>query len=188
MPYRVVVSPASEPLTLAETKNYLKVTTSADDNLISDLIEAARISVEKFCRIGILPQTIVETYDYWPRGRVFELSVSPLRSASAIYYKNSAGVDTLWDSSNYVADLYRDPARIQAAYSVEFPILYDEINSVSAIYTVGYDDASAMPTTIKKAMYSTIADAYQNRTNYIKKLPTEVEYYLTSVGLRKFSF
>lgn len=188
MPYKVTSQPASEPVTLTEAKAYLKVTTSAEDDLITELITTARIWVEKFCRVGLLPQTILETFNHWPRGRKIPLSISPLRSISSISYLDSAGNAQTWASSNYVVDLVTEPPVVQKKYSNEFPTLYDQINSVSAVYTVGWDSASAVPLNYKKAIYSSIADFYDNRTNYVKRLPTEVEYYLTSTGGRKFTF
>lgn len=188
MSWKVTTDPASEPLTLADVKTYLKVDYSTDDDLLNVLITAARQWVEKHCRLGLLPQTITEVFDDWGDGRSLELSVSPLRSVSSIYYKDSDGNTTLWASGNYVVDEYQQPPRVQRAYSVTAPTLYDEINAVSAIYTVGWDDASALPAPIKQAMYLTIADAYENRENYVKRMPTAAEYILESAGYRIWQF
>ena len=188
MSWKVTTEPASEPLTLTEVKNYLKVDFSDDDDLLNMLITAARQWVEKHCNIGLLPQTITEVFDRWPTARSWELSVSPLRAVSAISYKDSAGNVQTWASGNYIVDSYTQPARVQSGYSVTFPTLYDEINSVSAVYTTGWDDADDLPAPIKQAMLLTIADAYENRENYIKKMPTAAEYILQSAGYRIWQF
>lgn len=187
MSWKVTTDPTSEPLTRTEVKNYLKVDFSTDDDLIDVLIESARRWVEKHCAIGLLPQTITETFDTWP-GREWELSASPLRSVTAIYYKDTDGNTQTWASSQYVVDEYQQPPRVQRKYSVTPPTLYDEINAVSAVYTVGWDDASALPAPIKQAMYLTIADAYENRENYVKRMPTAAEYILQSAGYRIWHF
>ena len=44
----------SEPVTLAETKNYLRVTNTQDDNLITSMISNARMQVERFINSDIL--------------------------------------------------------------------------------------------------------------------------------------
>ena len=188
MSWKVTTEPASEPLTTVEVKNYLKVDFTDDDDLIDILIMSARQWVEKHCNIGLLPQTITEVYDTWPTGRGWDLSVSPLRSVTAISYKDSAGATQTWASGNYTVDDYQLPSRIQRGYGVTSPTLHDSFNAVSAVYTVGYDDASGIPAPIRMAMFLTIADAYENRENYVKKLPTAAEYILQSAGYRIWHF
>jgi len=184
MSWKVTTDPASEPLSRTEVKNYLKVSYSTDDDLIDILIKSARQWVERHCNIGLLPQTVTEVFDDFPE----ELSVSPLRAVSAISYKDSDGNTQTWASDQYVVDSYQNPPRVHTSYGVQYPTIRDEINAVSAVYTVGYDDASAMPAPIKQAMFLTIADAYENRENYIKKMPTAAEYILESAGYRIWHF
>lgn len=188
MSWKVTTGPASEPLTSADVKLWLKVDTTADDDIVSALISSARTWVERHCNIGLLPQTITEVYDGWPGGRDFELSVSPLRAVSGIYYLDSAGSVQELSSANYSVDEYQRPPRVQLKYSQTWPTLYDEINSVSAVYTAGYDDADAIPAPVLTAMRLAIADAYENRQDYIKKMPTAAEYLLQSSGERVWQF
>lgn len=188
MSWKVTTQPASEPITLAEAKLWLKVDSTADNNLITALIESARLWVERHCNIGLLPQTITEVWDGWPAGREMELSVSPLRSVTGLYYLDSAGDVQQIASANYSYDIYAKPPRVQLKYSNTWPTLYDEINSVSAVYAVGYDSAATVPQTIKTAMYMAIADGYENRTDYVRKMPTMAEMLLQSSGNRIFTF
>lgn len=184
MSWKVTTEPASEPLTLTEVKNYLKVDFSTDDDLITLLIQSARQWVERHCKIGLLPQTVTEL----STGFIEELAVSPVRSVSAISYKDTEGNIQTWASGNYIVDTYEQPARIGKAYSVSYPTLYDEMNNVSAVYTVGYDDSDAIPAPVKRAMLLTIADAYENREDHVKRLPTAAEYELQSTGERVWLF
>lgn len=186
--WKVTTPPASEPVTRNEAKLWLKVDTTADDDIVDALIESARVWVERHCNIGLLPQTITEVYDAWPTGRDFELTVTPLRAVSAVYYLDSAGAQQELSSSSYTVDYFQRPARVQLKYSQTWPTLYDEINSVSAVYTVGYDAASAIPGPVITAMKLAIADAYENRQDYVKKLPTAAEYLLQSAGERIWQF
>ena len=188
MAWKVTTDPASEPLTTAEVLNNLKLESSslpaAETTLIETLIKAARQWVERHCNVGLLPQTITEVFDGFPE----ELSVGPVRSVTSISYKDSDGAVQTWTASNYVVDTYEQPARIRRAYGVVNPSLRDEINNVSAVYVIGYDDADALPAHIKQAMLLTIADAYENRENYVKQLPTAAEYILESGGIRIWRF
>lgn len=188
MSWKVTTEPASEPLTLADAKLWLKVDSTADNGLITALITSARTWIERHCNIGLLEQTITQVYDGWPVGREFQLGVSPLRSVTGIYYLDGNGNQQTLASAYYKVDNVSQPPRIQLKYSNTWPTLYDEINSVSAVYTVGYDSAATVPEPILTAMKLAIADAYENRTDYVKKLPTAAEYILESSGNRVFQF
>jgi hypothetical protein len=48
----------TEPITLTEMKNYLRVDYSDDDDLITSLITAAREVIEKYCGISIVEKTV----------------------------------------------------------------------------------------------------------------------------------
>lgn len=186
--WKVTTGPASEPITKAEAKLWLKVDNTADDDIVDALIESARTWVERHCNIGLLPQTITQVYDDWPEGREFELTVTPIRSVSSIKYLDSDGAEQTLSSALYTVDYYQRPARVQLKYSQTWPTLYDQVNSVSAIYSVGYDAASAVPGPVVTAMKLAIADAYENRQDYIKRMPTAAEYLLQSSGERIWQF
>ena len=66
MAYSVVTPAASEPITLTEAKNFLRVDGSDDDTLISALISAAREMCESYCRRILVTTTIVEYFDGFP--------------------------------------------------------------------------------------------------------------------------
>ena len=51
-------APSSEPLTLSETKSYLRVDHSNDDALITSLIIASRQFVEEHTGRGLMTQTL----------------------------------------------------------------------------------------------------------------------------------
>lgn len=56
MRLRLVTPPASEPLTLAEAKEYLRVTHSHEDNAITNLVAGARKWAENGCRRSFITQ------------------------------------------------------------------------------------------------------------------------------------
>jgi len=88
--YRITTAPATEPLTLTDAKLHLKVDTTADDDLITALIAAVRQSVERYCNLGLITQTVTEKYDRF-NSNGFRLSVSPAIAISAVTYTDSAG-------------------------------------------------------------------------------------------------
>ncbi|MEQ1790660.1 MAG: head-tail connector protein, partial [Rickettsiales bacterium] len=52
-----ISAPATEPITLAEAKLYLRVDSSSEDNLITDLIVAARMSAEAWLKNSLISQS-----------------------------------------------------------------------------------------------------------------------------------
>lgn len=58
MPARLITPPASEPVSLVEAKNHLRIEHGLDDLYISALITAARTYVEEICWRGLLQQTL----------------------------------------------------------------------------------------------------------------------------------
>jgi uncharacterized phiE125 gp8 family phage protein len=187
--YKITTAATSEPITRAEAKNWLKLgSDTTDDTLVDTLITAARVWVENHCAISLLPQTVLETWDVLPKDGTLTLSVAPLRSVSAVTYLDTAGVTQTMPVTVYDVDSVSMPARIVRAYGQTWPDTEESINRASAIYTVGYDNASAVPAPIKTAMLLTIADMYDNRTDYVKKMPTAAEYLLQAAGYRLFRF
>src|SRR5579884_3684274 len=65
-PSRLLVrtaEPASEPVALADAKNYLRVDITNDDTLVTGLITAARAHAEEFMRRSLITQTWKLAYD-----------------------------------------------------------------------------------------------------------------------------
>lgn len=179
--YKVTSAPASEPVNVTETKNFLKVSTSADDDLITALIVAARQEYERYTNQALITQTIEEKFDQFPvidaynPDGIFELTVSPVSYVSSIQYKNTSGNNTTLSSSNYIVDTHTKPCRIAPAYSVTFPDTYDEINAVTITYVAGFGNAAAVPQHIKQVLYLLIADMYENRQDGVRRYRTAAE-------------
>jgi uncharacterized phage protein (predicted DNA packaging) len=56
--FKVTSGPVTPILTTAEAKNYLKIDTSADDTLISDMVDAATNYCENYLGLNFITQTI----------------------------------------------------------------------------------------------------------------------------------
>lgn len=187
--YKVTTGPASEPLNVNEAKAFLRVEHSDDDALISTLISAARQWVERHCNLALLPQTVLQVWDkaQTDTGEL-RLALSPVQSVTAVTYLDTGGNTQTMDASAYRLDTISYPARLHRVHGVQWPAILDTINTASAVYIAGYEAASAVPAPIIQAMYLTIADMYDNRTDYIKKMPTAAEYLLQSAGYRIWEF
>jgi len=186
MAWKVTTAPAKEVWTLSEVKNYLKVDTSADDTLITTLLQSAREVAERYLNQALITQTITEKLDRL-NSPVIYLSVSPVISVSSFQYADSQNTTQTYNASNYIVDTFEKPARLSVAYGKTWPTLYGNINDVTITYTAGYNtEPSGVPMQIRQAILMMIADSYDNREDYVKKLPTASEYLLDQYRVQLF--
>lgn len=186
MAWKVTTAPAKEVWTLNEVKNYLKVDTSADDTLITTLLQSAREVAERYLNQALITQTITEKLDRLSSPVIY-LSVSPVIAVSSFQYANSQNTTQTYDAANYVVDTFDKPARLSVAYGKTWPTLYGNINDVTITYTAGYStEPSGVPMQIRQAVLMMVADGYDNREDYIKKLPTASEYLLDQYRVQLF--
>ena len=186
MAWKVITAPAKEVWTLSEVKNYLKVDTSADDTLITTLLQSAREVAERYLNQALITQTITEKLDRL-NSPVIYLSVSPVISVSSFQYADSQNTTQTYNASNYIVDTFEKPARLSVAYGKTWPTLYGNINDVTITYTAGYNtEPSGVPMQIRQAILMMIADSYDNREDYVKKLPTASEYLLDQYRVQLF--
>jgi len=175
--WNVSVPPATEPLELEDVKNYLKVTFDSDDDLIADLVQSARVFVERHTSRALIEQTITEYFDEFPvidfrtpvrnplHGRIIELHIAPVSviEADGISYVASGGDlsnYTFWDNtanSKYFLDRISGsngigPARICKKNGVDWPSVEPYANAVSVQYTAGYGAAADVPGPLKMAI------------------------------------
>lgn len=186
MAWKVTTAPVNEPWTLAEVKSYLKIDDSNEDTMLSTLIKSARMVAESYLNQGLITQTITEKLDRLSNPTIY-LSVSPVLAVSSFQYANSENTTATFAATDYVVDTFSKPARLNLGYGKTWPTLYGNINDVTITYTAGYgSDASSVPGQIKQAILLMITDAYDNRQDYVKKLPTASEYLLDQYRVQLF--
>lgn len=95
-----ITGPASEPLTLAEAKAFLRIEHSADDAVITRAVAAAREAAEQYLRSALLPQTWEYTIANPYRCEV-QLPFGPAQSITSITATNNAGTTSTIDSGQY---------------------------------------------------------------------------------------
>lgn len=179
MAYDIVTAAASEPITLQEAKDFLRVDISDDDTLIEALITAAREMCEQYTRRILVTTTVDEYFDMFPNYRnavdkdIIYLSRGPVASVTSVKYVNEIGSEQTVDSSYYVTDTISEPARI--ASTAGWFATNGIINQVIVRYVVG-TDVSAIPKPLIQGMLLIIADLYDNRHDGVKRLPTASEY------------
>jgi len=151
----------SEPLTTAEAKSHLRITSSDEDTLIDTYVSAARQWMELYLNRSIPQQTIVCVLDEFPHdGQHIRLPQSPASAITSIQYVDTDGDTQVWGSSNYTLDTYSEPSRAEAAYNVSYPSTRPQHNAVTITYTAGY---STIPADIKHALKMVVGSLYMMR-------------------------
>jgi len=146
-------APDSEPLTLDETKLYLRIDNTNEDTLISNLITAARITAENWLRRSLITQTWKIAFDDGIPESIW-LPMGPVTAVTSVTVVNIDGSSQLMDPSSYWLNAAKN-ALVMFGALIGFRI---EIT-----YTAGYGDATAVPQPIKLGMLSHISALYDNR-------------------------
>lgn len=178
MPVFTTAAPASEPISLADAKNYLRIHSSvtADDGFVGGLIVSAREYVERVTARRLISQEVTEYFDSFGTSRFLSLHLAPVSAVSSVSYIPSGGTPasyTTWDNtgnSKYFSDLVSGKnllggARVIKRLDVSWPSVADYPNSVKVVYTSGYGSSgTSVPSPLLQAMYLLIGHWYYEIT------------------------
>jgi uncharacterized phiE125 gp8 family phage protein len=174
--YTIIVPPAAEPVSLIETKNFVKQDAPDDDALISGLITAARDWCETYTGRALVTQTWQMQMDAFPgyisrnssEGQSvaayasggwswlgnrwgFVLPVAPVQSITSIAYNDQGGTSQTLPLSAYNVDTFSSPARVFPVFSTFWPLTQYAPNAIKVSFICGYglptfDPATGAPT------------------------------------------
>lgn len=149
-----ITAPASEPITLAQAKTYLRIDGTTEDSAVTDMIVAARMTAENWLRRSLINQVWKLAYDD-TLPEVVYLPMGPVNSVTSVTVINRDSSTQLVDSSRY----YLNSARTA--------LMFDSTPSgfqIEIIYNAGYgNDVSAVPMPIRQGILSHIASMYESR-------------------------
>ncbi len=162
--------PGLEPITLAEAKEHLNYTESADDDYITSLIKAARKYAEHFQNRVFITQTWDLFCDAFPVGGVVLLiPTTVLQTIDEIKYYDTDGVEQTWSDTLYQYDITSKPARLLPEPDESYPDTQSgKMNAVQITFTAGYGPAASdVPEQTKQAMLLLIGHYYENREEVV---------------------
>lgn len=143
MEIKIVTDLASEPVTLQEAKDYLRISNDAENSLIQELITSARQRLEKFTNLSFGVKTLKCRWDY-VNGWV-EIPYQPNAVISACV--NDANVALTYETKG-----------------LEYKYLYcNNATGVTITYTSGF---TTLPKALKEAILKEVSTSYENRENY----------------------
>jgi len=183
-------SPEALVVTLAEAKDYLRITHNLEDELITELIRAATARVESECFRLLNPHEVTALFvsprltgdDFGILTRYDDpdgihagiaLSKIPITEVTSIKTIALDGTDAELDASlwyyNEILGAIQWTTNGVYYNTVDFPYLQVE-------YTAGYgyeEDVSLVPSDIKLAIRIIVADMYECRSSEVIYLPTK---------------
>lgn len=169
----IKTAPAIEPVTVSELKDFLRLSGTDQDSMLTGFISAARAGVEIFTGRTLINTVYELFFDSFPAAGV-EMLRPPVQSVSSIYYINSDGVDTLLASTEYRVDVASIYGRITPAYGKTFPVTQAVTNAVKVTVTCGYGTtAASVPAPLKEAIKMIAADIYEHPEANVELTLTE---------------
>jgi uncharacterized phiE125 gp8 family phage protein len=176
-------TPAVEPMTLTEAKNFLRVDLDDDNIYIGSLITSAREYCESVTMRALGTQKFELVLDDFPSIKDFiEIPRAPLQKVDTAQYRNSFGEIKDIDPATILFDYDSEPGRIVLAYNRFWPIFIPyPAGAVIINYTAGYTALNPMPIGIKQAMFLLIGQWYTNREPMVDRRLTELKYSVDSL-------
>ncbi|MEX0859719.1 MAG: head-tail connector protein [Cucumibacter sp.] len=160
----LLAGPATEPISLADAKAYLRVDSGDEDNLISTLIAAGRVHLEAITRRAMIDQNWRVILDAWPQGDEVSLPLGPFRALLAVRIFDEAGAATELPLAQFLPETGSAPGRIVLPGTVAGTPLARERLAVEIDFTAGYgEDPGDVPAGLKQALMSLVAHWFEHR-------------------------
>lgn len=161
MSYEISVAPTGVVVPLSELKDHLRYLSADSDTEITAMHDAAVELVESDLR----RQLLTATWNlYLPRFEgTIRIEKSPVVSVSAITYVDSAGVTQTLAASNYQVDVKSEPAKIDRAFEMSWPIAKRVQNAVTITFVAGYGASVDVPVSIKQAIKLIVESMFYGR-------------------------
>ena len=168
MALTIVTAPASEPLSLDEVKNHLRLSEtvgSAEDSVITSYLGAARRYCEQVQGRAYIEQTWKLVLDDFPRGEMITIPRPPLMSVTHVKYYSIGGTAATMTAANYYVDTDSEPGGVRLQYGEVWPSeTLRPAAGVEVQFVAGYGSlGTSVPTEIKQAMCMFVGHLYENR-------------------------
>jgi len=151
--YKTTVEPTSEPLTLNELKDRIRITTCDFDTELTDLLKAGRRQVEHDTHRRLITQTVEMYLDSFPSGDTIEIRQAPVASVTSVEYVDEDVATQTLSAATYTTDLDGTPPRIVLLENQTWEDTEPGYpQSVTVTFVAGYGAASAVPIEAKLAI------------------------------------
>lgn len=156
----LLTTPATEPISVADAKAFLRVEHDDDDAIIAALIASARNHVEALTRCGLITQTWRLVLDRWPSDGRIRPRLGPLQSVSAARVYDQANMSSEVDVARFVID---KATGVIAAPGWTLPQPGRAVAGIELDVVIGFGASGDVPQVLLQALRMLIAHWYENR-------------------------
>ena len=167
MAYKIITAATTEPVTLDEARNHLRIEpfgsplAHPDDAKIAMLIRAAREWCEQYTGRAFASQTIEMALDSFPTNEV-QLPLTPVTSITYVKYYDVSGIEQTISNTVYGLDDYSKPNWLILTNGSSWPETSGSANNVKVKMVVG-DSPTTIPFAVKSAILLLVGSLYENR-------------------------
>jgi uncharacterized phiE125 gp8 family phage protein len=164
MPVILTSGPSVEPVSLDEAKRHCRVDGDAEDMLLSSLILAARLHVERSLDLALISQSWSLYLDRWPDASFVELPLSPLISVNAVRLYSPTDSFVTIDPGLFAVDAASRRPRIARHEGQSWPLPGRTVNGIEIAFTAGYGTAADdVPMPVRLAIKMLVAHWFEAR-------------------------
>lgn len=190
----LITAPVAEPLTLAEAKAHLRVTSDDDNDYITALIQAVREQAEAYTSRAFVKQVWELSLDAFPASSASAVRIQkpPLISVDSVKYLDADGVEQTWDAANYQVASDLCTTRLLPGPGETWPTVEaSRLGAATIQFTAGYPGdgnspesfTANVPQAAKQAMLLMLGTAYAHRETVVTgtiatALPQSAEWLL----------
>lgn len=155
--------PAAEPVNLAEAKEFLRIASAGEDNLVAQMISGARARIEEAVGLALISRTLRVVLHEWPAVMRVRRSITlPVRPADELVAVRvmQGGVET------DVADRFRlMPGRAARLTWVSGALAHpDAFTQIEVDYVAGFGEAAEdVADSLRLAVRQMVGHAYRAR-------------------------
>lgn len=165
-------APATEPVTVNDARKHCRIFTNDEDGMIEGWIVAARRYCESYLDRQLVSATWLLKFSEFPE--VIYVPRPPLVSVTSISYVDTAGAAQTLSASAYEV---KTPTKAQGRIELADGYSWPSIRSATVTYVAGYGSASAVPQTIKHAIYMLVAGWCEHREGILQgSISKELEF------------
>jgi uncharacterized phiE125 gp8 family phage protein len=157
---------ADLPVSVCDAKMHLRITSSAEDAYISDLVYAAVAMTDGLGTLGKAMITQKWRQYFGVNPGVAYLSIGPVQSVTKIAYYDKDGVEQDATLTDFDVFGNGNATRVTPKPGFSWPDAQDRPDAIWIEYEAGYGDLpSDVPAALRHAIKMLVAHWYENREN-----------------------